>query len=221
MARRPPSPGTIQQYERYLRRFSEAGVEDPEEWLDSLTPASAKIARAALRWADPDLTLRFREVQQKVPRALSRGDLAKIRMAAGPTDRMILDWLYYTLARVSEFIALRPEHVDTRTGMIHLPTTKTGAKERAIPLHPSLDPSVLPIGLARSTIEGRLRRLGHATGVPLHPHLLRSTGATHMLENGTDVTVVQQLLGHASIETTLRYLQITSDLKRQAISGLE
>lgn len=107
-------------------------MEDPEEWLDSLTPHSAKIGRAALRWRDPSLELRWREVQQKVPRGPVAADLAKVRMAAGPKDRMIVDWLYYTLARVSEFVALRPEHVDTRTGMIHLPTTKAGLKERRL-----------------------------------------------------------------------------------------
>ena len=52
------------------------------------------------------------------------------------------------------------------------------------------------------------------------PEVEKRSVTTHMLENGTDVTVVQQLLGHADIKTTLCYLQVTSDLKRRAIDGL-
>jgi integrase len=202
MAKRPPREASLVQYRRYVRRYEEAGRPDPEAWLDSLTPHGARVARAALRWAYPDVQLRWREA--------SRNPLERSRTPSLP--------LYLTAARVSEFCALRPEHV--RGDTIYLPRTKSGLREHPLPLHPSLDPSDLPIGWAASTLQIRFRSLSRRVGFRVHAHLLRSTAATHMLEAGTDVTVVQQILGHASLDTTLRYLQIGGELKRRAIEGL-
>jgi hypothetical protein len=65
MGRRSPRESSLEQYRRYVRWFEEARRPEPEAWLDGLTPHSAKVGRAALRWAYPNVELRWREVREK------------------------------------------------------------------------------------------------------------------------------------------------------------
>jgi integrase len=205
-------------YEPYVRRWEASGL-TPDQFLDTLRPGAAKNARSALLWAGHVQELRWREVVEKRPRALSHAQLAELRMAADGDERLAVDWLYYTAARLGEFMALRPGHVED--GKLLLPRTKTGLEEHRIPLHSSLDPSTLPFPRKRTWVQKRLRLLGERLGFRVHAHVLRSTAATHMLERGVTVPVLQRILGHASIETTLRYLDIGDDLQRQALGTLE
>ena len=66
---------------------------------------------------------------------------------------------------------------------------------------------------AYAVVEQAAVRAGLA--VPLGPHTLRHSFATHLLEGGADVRVVQELLGHASVETTQIYTRVTADTLRQ------
>jgi integrase len=218
MAKKNLAPTTLALYRSYYDLYLREGNGDPEGWLDSLSPNAARNGRSALRWAYPDLGLRWRTAQAEVPRALSHAELARVRLAATGHLATAVEWIYLTACRVSEYVALRPEHVVN--GTIYLPTTKTGQREHPVPLHPSLDPSGLPTPWTRHEIERRFRFLGHKLAFRLHPHLLRSTAATNMLEAGVELHVVQSILGHASITTTAAYLAVRDDRKRAAISAL-
>jgi integrase len=120
--------------------------------------------------------------------------------------------------RPEEMLRLRPEHV--HNGTIYVPATKTGIRERPVPLHPKLDVSFLPFPYGLSWLEKWFTRAGNRAGMHLYPRLLRSTFATRLLEEGVDIVTVQHLLGHTNIETTLRYLSVTDARKRSAISLL-
>lgn len=146
---------------------------------------------------------------------LSREELEACRQAADPRTRQCLDWLYFTGARVSEFLRLTPEHV--RDGLVLLPERKKRMRERPVPMHPSLDPSVLPWPVKRDQVTRDLRNLGRSVGIRLHAHLPRSTMATHLLEAGVDIRTVGELLGHNSLDSTLRYLAVSDERKRRAI----
>lgn len=159
-------------------------------------------------------------------------------------DRALLEVLYGTGARVSEAVGLNLTDLASDDGLVRL--YGKGSKERLVPLGShaarALARWLEPVGRGAMTPErwqrrddaeavflnGRGRRLtrqgafaavrarGSAVGVPLGPHALRHSCATHMLARGADVRVVQELLGHASVTTTQLYTKVTNEHLRAA-----
>jgi integrase/recombinase XerC len=153
-------------------------------------------------------------------------------------DRVMLELLYGSGLRVSELAALDLEAVSVRACEVRV--LGKGRKERVVPLsgkaidalerylpqrvelrHPrtgSLDPKALlltrrgkRLGVRR--IQALVQRYGAlGAGRPdLHPHALRHSCATHLLEGGADLRVIQELLGHSSLSTTQRYTHVSLD----------
>lgn len=166
------------------------------------------------------------------------GDVAATDIAA-LRDRALLELLYATGARVSEIVQLDVD--DLALGDV-LRVRGKGAKERIVPVG-SYARAAVEAYLARGRPE--LSRRGRATprlflgvrGAPLSrqsawliiqqaaeraeltahvsPHTLRHSFATHLLQGGADVRVVQELLGHASVATTQIYTHVTVDALRE------
>lgn len=152
-------------------------------------------------------------------------------------DAAILELLYSSGARVSEVAGLSLGSVDLGAG--HARVLGKGQKERLVPLggecvaalraylprRPDLvdkdgqqDATALFVGrfgtrLGARQVQNVVQRYGMlATGRPdLHPHTLRHTCATHLLDAGADLRSIQELLGHASLGTTQRYTHVTTD----------
>lgn len=154
-------------------------------------------------------------------------------------DRAIVELMYSTGARVSEIVALDLDEV-TDDGLIRV--RGKGSKERIVPVGSfaakSLDaylvrtrPELSKLRgdralflnkqggrLSRQSIWEIIQRAGLHSGLEVSPHTLRHTFATHLIEGGADVRVVQELLGHASVATTQIYTLITVDTLREVYS---
>lgn len=117
-----------------------------------------------------------------------------------PVGRKALDWVERYIAQARMKLAGK---------------TKMGLQQRGKPLD-SLFLSRWHRRLSSSLLRYRLRHYAHCAGITkrVYPHLLRHTMATHLLENGASVRVVQEILGHAGVETTQFYTQVSqSQLK--------
>ena len=154
----------------------------------------------------------------------------------GLRDRAIVELMYSSGARVSEIVALDLDEVSD-DGLLRV--RGKGSKERIVPVGSyaarSLDaylvrsrPALAKLKgeralflnqrggrLSRQSIWELLQRAGAAAGFEVSPHTLRHSFATHLIEGGADVRVVQELLGHASVATTQIYTLITVDTLRE------
>jgi len=184
-----------------------------------------------------------------LPKTLSAGEAERlIDAAAGTTpralrDRALVELLYGAGLRVSEATGLDKGGVDLDERAVRV--TGKGGKERVVPIgreaaealrrylsrgRPYLDRRHRPElflnakggPLTRSGAFLILRRLAGIAGLEegrVHPHLLRHSFATHLLEGGADVRVVQELLGHASVTTTQIYTLVTVDNLREVFAA--
>lgn len=189
---------------------------------------------------DPSPALDSPKLPSRLPRALTRAQVDKLldipaADEKGIRDRAILELLYATGMRVSELVGLDLENVDMETRAVTC--LGKGGRWRVIPFggH-AADALNLYLSGARPVIlrERRSRALvlnmrgqrltrqgcwkvigGRAVeagmGDLVSPHVLRHTFATHLLEGGAGLPVVQQLLGHASIATTQIYTEVTRE----------
>ena len=146
--------------------------------------------------------------------------------------------LYGCGLRVSEIINLRKEDLNFSESLLHIRLSK-GKKDRFIKIPESIDkelqsyfnineneflfPSNRGGGLTTATIRAIVENAGRKAGIKkeVYPHLLRHSFATHLLENGTDLRVIQKLLGHADIKTTQIYTQISQASVRNVKSPLD
>lgn len=156
-------------------------------------------------------------------------------------DRALLELMYASGLRVSEAVGLRLSEIDARGGLLRI--QGKGGKERIVPYHERAGEwleryleGVRPAWaertprrwadyvflsrrhrpLTRMAAWKILRRRSLACGLDgVHPHILRHSFATHLLQGGADVRFVQALLGHASLGTTERYIKVADEeLKR-------
>lgn len=192
--------------------------------------------------AELDLPRRARTL----PRTLSPGEAERlIEAATGTTpralrDRALVELMYGAGLRVSEAVGLDRSSVDLEGRLVRC--FGKGSKERVVPIgreavealrrylargRPHLDRRHRPElflnaqggPLTRAGAFLILRRLAGSAGLEperVHPHLLRHSFATHLLEGGADLRSVQEMLGHADLSTTERYTHV-SDRRRKEL----
>ena len=158
----------------------------------------------------------------------------------GLRDRAMLESLYATGLRVSELVGLTLAQVSLDMGVVRV--VGKGSKERLVPLGEeairwlqrylaSARPKLVGDGkssalfvtarrapLTRQAFWALVKRLGAKAGIPaarLSPHVLRHAFATHLLNHGADLRVVQLLLGHADITTTTIYTHVARERLKQ------
>jgi integrase/recombinase XerD len=182
---------------------------------------------------------------RSLPRPLSVDDVLRLLAAPRPTDprglrdRAVLETMYAAGLRVSELVGLDVDDVDLEDGSVRV--LGKGGKERDVPLgryareaiasyltggRPALATARTRSALFLNQRGGRLSRQACWNAIREHagkagidkrvtPHTLRHSFATHLLDGGADVRVVQELLGHASVATTQVYTLVTREHLRE------
>lgn len=145
--------------------------------------------------------------------------------------RFLLAFLYYSGMRLDEVRNLRWEDINFERKTIHLKIAK-GSRERVIFLHPELEKMVMLFGARKEglvfspkegkrynarSIEQVVKKAASSAGINkrVTPHTLRHSFATHLLEGGADLRIIQSLLGHKSLATTQIYTHVAErDLQK-------
>jgi len=152
--------------------------------------------------------------------------------------KLILKLLYGCGLRVSELVSLKKEDINFTESLIHIKLSK-GRKDRFVKipesikedLHKYLDLTLTNLvfesakggKLNTATIQKIVKDSAKKAGIKkhVHPHTLRHSFATHLLEQGTDLRLIQKLLGHSDIKTTQIYLSVSQQLIKNIKSPLD
>jgi len=194
---------------------------------------------------NPAASLKLPRRPRTLPRALSPAETERLIDAAtgsGPRtlrDRALVELLYGAGLRVSEAVGLDKASVSIEDRIVRV--LGKGGKERLVPLgRPAAEAVRRYLALGRPHLDRRfrpelflnarggpltragaflvLRRLADRAGLEpgrVHPHLLRHSFATHLLEGGADLRSVQEMLGHADLGTTERYTHVSDRRRRE------
>lgn len=195
--------------------------------------------------ADPSLQIDRPKLPRALPKSLSEAEVERLigapdtTTALGLRDRAMLEVLYASGLRVSELVNLKLAEVSLDMGVVRV--MGKGSKERLVPLgEEALDWVTRYLSQGRGALLDRkqtdalfvtqraepmtrqmfwylIKRYTLLAGInkPLSPHTLRHAFATHLLNHGADLRVVQMLLGHADISTTQIYTHVARERMKQ------
>jgi integrase/recombinase XerC len=203
--------------------------------LSSLRSLYRYLLREGEAEANPALGVRAPKVNRTLPTTLDADQLGQVLdfnddSPVGLRDHAIMELFYSSGLRLAELVSLDLGDIDPHDKMVEV--TGKGAKTRRVPVgrqaleaiqawlivrnemaaeeEPALFVGVRGKRISRSTIQKQLRQRSIEQGAPrnIHPHLLRHSFASHLLESSGDLRAVQELLGHANISTTQIYTHL-------------
>jgi integrase/recombinase XerD len=213
--------------------------------LSSLRRFYRFLVREGQRGDDPTASIESPKMDRPLPHALSEAqveallDAPDIGQPVGLRDRAMLELLYASGLRVSELVGLTHEQVNLRQGVVRV--MGKGGKERLVPvgdeavnwLQRYLDEARVDLlknkpcqqlfisrkatPISRQAFWYRLRQYAVQAGITgtLSPHTLRHAFATHLVNHGADLRVVQMLLGHSDLSTTQIYTHVARERLKQ------
>jgi len=194
---------------------------------------------------DPSERVDAPRLGRPLPKTLSEADVEALLAAPdaedprGHRDRTMLEVLYASGLRVTELVTLRPDAVSLNQGVVRI--TGKGGKERLVPLGEEASswiasyvrgPRAVLLGsracdylfptqrsdcMTRQAFWQLIKRYAEQAGIvkPLSPHTVRHAFATHLLNHGADLRVVQMLLGHSDLSTTQIYTHVARERLKQ------
>lgn len=194
---------------------------------------------------DPSARVEAPKLGRPLPKTLTEADVEDLLAAPdtqdprGHRDRTMLEVLYATGMRVSELVGLTPQQVSLVQGVVRV--TGKGGKERLIPLGEEalfwlkdylqgprqdlmggrlcdfLFPTRRSDCITRQAFWQLIKRYALEAGIGKHlsPHTMRHAFATHLLNHGADLRVVQMLLGHSDLSTTQIYTHVARERLKQ------
>ncbi|MBW2981101.1 tyrosine-type recombinase/integrase [Candidatus Woesearchaeota archaeon] len=207
----------------------------------SQSPASVNLALSALRFFYEGILkraifdgIKAPKLEKKLPVVLTKEEIAKmIEVTKNQKHKLLIELIYSSGLRVSEAISLKVEDLELKEGMGIIRGGK-GKKDRNIILSKVLIehledylsnrkhdcPFIFNVRDRPITVRQAQKVVKNAANKAeikknVFCHALRSSFATHLLESGTDIRLIQELLGHSSISTTERYTKVsTNQLKK-------
>jgi integrase/recombinase XerD len=214
--------------------------------LSSMRRFYRYLLRESVIAEDPSARIDAPKLGRPLPKTLTEGEVEQLLAAPdtatpmGLRDRAMLEVLYASGLRVSELVGLQLTQVNLQQGLVKV--MGKGSKERLVPLgEEALDwiqrfmregralllgqkrtealfPSKRGSAMSRQAFWQLIKRYAVEAGIgkPLSPHTLRHAFATHLLNHGADLRVVQLLLGHSSLSTT----QIYTFVAQERLKGL-
>jgi integrase/recombinase XerD len=209
--------------------------------LSSLRKFYLFLVREGLVSEDPTALVEPPRLGRPLPKTLTESDVEALLDAPNPDDllgcrdRAMLEVLYATGLRVSELVGLRLDQVNLRQGVVRV--MGKGSKDRLVPLGEEAEewigryfntarPGILKgrhsddlfvtergAAMTRQAFWYIIKRYALKAGVhkPLSPHTLRHAFATHLLNHGADLRVVQMLLGHSDLSSTQIYTHVAQE----------
>jgi integrase/recombinase XerD len=214
--------------------------------LSSMRRFYRYLLRESVIAEDPSARIDAPKLGRPLPKTLTEEEVERLLAAPeiatpmGLRDRAMLEVLYASGLRVSELVGLQVAQVNLQQGLVRV--MGKGSKERLVPLgeealhwlqrfmresralllgekrSEALFPSRRSSAMSRQAFWQLIKRYAIEAGIskPLSPHTLRHAFATHLLNHGADLRVVQLLLGHSSLSTT----QIYTFVAQERLKGL-
>lgn len=189
---------------------------------------------------NPTVLIKSPKLPTKVPVYLEESEIEQMMELTkdNPRKHLIISLLYYTGLRVSELCNLRAKDVSESS----LNVLGKGNKQRVLPTPIKLKDAISSLkktlreddylfrshisskkGITRDGVYKLIQEVGSKCGInkeKLHPHALRHSTATSMLNKGVDIRVIQEVLGHSNLSTTAIYASVSMNNKINAINVL-
>lgn len=233
----------IQQY--LAVKFPKSKPRSISRLIASLRRYYRYCLRENLIKVDPTLQLESPKLPRSLPKSLNEQEVEDLLNAPdtnqpiGLRDRAMLELLYASGLRVSELVTVNVNEVSTQDGVVRV--TGKGSKTRLVPMgeeaadwivryikygRPEILQKKMSDALFVTTRAGAMtrqafwyliKRYAVQAGIhkPMSPHVLRHAFATHLLNHGADLRVVQMLLGHSDISTTQIYTHVARERLKQ------
>jgi integrase/recombinase XerD len=214
---------------------------------DSLRSLCQYMLRQKIRSDDPVSLLQNPKLPQLLPKTLTESQVIELLNAPKTDDpiqlrdKAMLEVLYATGLRVTELVSLRLDQLSLQQGVVRV--TGKGNKERLVPLgEDAVDwvstflkqgrtallksesdvifPSKRGVLMTRQTFWHRIKLYSQIANIQsdLSPHTLRHAFATHLLNNGADLRVVQMLLGHSDLSSTQIYTHVATERLQKLVA---
>ena len=229
---------------RYDRGLSERST---SRFLSSLRSLCQYMLRQKIRSDDPVSLLQNPKLPQSLPKTLTESEVLDLLNAPNTEDpiqlrdKAMLEVLYATGLRVTELVSLRLDQLSIQQGVVRV--IGKGNKERLVPLgEDAIDwvstflkqgrgallksesdvifPSKRGMAMTRQTFWHRIKLYSQIANIQtdLSPHTLRHAFATHLLNHGADLRVVQMLLGHSDLSSTQIYTHVATQRLQKLVA---